>query len=90
MNDDRLRDLLQEAHAGDRPPPFRVPEPRRRFPVMALASSALVLVVVLVAVFYRRPPPAPNLALPALHYPTDFLLQAPGLAVLEPTKGLLQ
>jgi hypothetical protein len=94
MNDEKIRELLHEAHAGDRPPPFVMPEPRRRWWRPLLLAG--VVAAAIVAGFYlpimdRRPPPVRvDVALPAIHYPTDVLLPASGLEVPEPTKGLLQ
>ena len=91
MNDDKIRELLHEAHANDRPPPFVMPEPRRRFPVFSLAAAlAIVALLVVGYVLHGKPAPQIDVALPAIHYPTDVLLPASGLEVPEPTKGLLQ
>lgn len=88
MNDDKLREVFRKAHEGDRPPPFAVPEKRRRpFPKIVLLVPVVAALLVLILVRHK---PAPDLALPAIHYPTDFLLPKPGLEVPEPTKGLLQ
>ena len=87
MNDEKLRELLHKAHEGDRPPPFAVPERRRRFPRIVLLVPVVAALLILILVRHK---PAPDLALPAIHYPTDFLLPKPGLDVPEPTKGLLQ
>jgi hypothetical protein len=91
MNDEKIRELLHEAHANDRPPPFAIPEPRRRFPLFALAAALAVIALAAVG-YVLRPRPAPKIdvALPAIQYPTDVLLPASGLEVPEPTKGLLQ
>jgi hypothetical protein len=96
MNDDKIRELLHEAHAEDRPPPFVVPEHRRRSPVFALAAAAVFALVIAGYLFRDRlfvHTPKVDIALPilpAIHYPTDVLLPASGLEVPEPTKGLLQ
>ena len=87
MNDDKLREVFRKAHEGDRPPPFAVSEQRRRFPKIVLLVPVAALLVIFI---FTRHKPAPDLALPAIHYPTDFLLPKPGLEVPEPTKGLLQ
>ena len=91
MNDDKMRELLHEAHADDRPPPFALPEPRRRFPRFALAAALAVVALLAAGILLRgKPSPTIDVALPAIHYPTDVLLPATGLSIPEPTKGLLQ
>lgn len=91
MNDEKMRELLHEAHADDRPPPFAMPEPRRRFPLFALAASLAVVALLAAGLLWtRKPAPTIDVALPAIHYPTDVLLPKAGLSIPEPTKGLLQ
>ena len=94
MNEDRLRELHREAHAGERAPAFRrlwaAARSRRRPPrpllpllaTLALAGAALVLMVR----FLRRPEAVPSL--PAFHAPTDFLLETPGLGLLRDVPSL--
>ena len=93
MNDDKIRELLHEAHKDDRPPPFAMPEAPRRRLVSVLVFAMPVVALVVGLLMYTKVAhhkPAPDLALPAIHYPTDVLLPATGLSIPEPTKGLLQ
>jgi len=89
----RLRALLDEAHRGDRAPPFRrmweaarVGERRRR--PLWLAFPALAAVV-LVLVWMTRPQVAPtppsSEEISSLEWegPLDFLLQTPGSELLN-------
>jgi hypothetical protein len=88
----RLRALLDEAHRGDRAPPFRRiweaarAGDRRRRPLW-VAVPALAAVVLLL-VWTTRPQVAPTPAsqqIPSLEWsgPLDFLLQTPGSELLN-------
>ena len=88
----RLRAVFEEAHRGDRPPPFRRTwEAAHPFsgtrPAVWVAIPAVVAVALLL-VWTTRPQvisrPAPQ-EIPSLEWndPLDFLLQTPGSELLN-------
>ena len=92
MTDDELRALLEQAHAGEAPPPLgpmlararaQTSRPRRLW----LAGVVAGVSVAALAVLVLRPRPRPETARLDGAYvaPLDFLLDVPGTDLLRDT-----
>ena len=90
MNDDELKHLFHQAHAGERPPSVAAILDRRRRRLLPALGIALVALGVILA-FWLRPralPEVPTLLADSrveVWAPLDFLLQPPGADLLGTT-----
>jgi hypothetical protein len=89
MSDDRIRELMQEAHRGEAIPPFALPvrPTGGRSPLWWIPPAAAISAVAVVAlVAVHRPTPRPMAVdITRWRAPTDFLLDTPGIEVLRDT-----
>ena len=93
MNDERLRQAMKDAHAGEKAPTFavaaragaRIGRRAGWMPWVALGSAAcaVLIAVVLVRPGAPRLAPTPVDSFSSWRGPTDFLLETPGMDVLR-------